>query len=92
MVIRDQNVRRSQGEMLWFNNDKDFGFIASVSGERLYVSGDGFRGDGKPEGRCAGLAVTFRLTGDADSARAEDVAFVEDLAPRRARIRRGFSR
>lgn len=74
--------------MLWFNNDKDFGFIATATGERLYVHGNGFRDGSRPQGRCARLPVTFRLTGGGEAPRAEDVVFVDHAAPRRARARR----
>jgi cold shock CspA family protein len=80
---------RAGGEMLWFNNVKNFGFISTEAGERLYVHGSGFRSGGGPEGRCAGLPVSFRIDGDGDEAKAEDVVLVEVPAPRRARMRRG---
>jgi cold shock CspA family protein len=82
---------RISGDMLWFNNDKGHGFIETAMGDRLRVEGSGFR-NGPPEGRCAGMAVTFQVTGDGETARALDVAFPEDAAPRRARIRRSAGR
>lgn len=85
-------TRRISGEMLWFNNAKDFGFIATATGERIYVSGSGFRSGSGPEGRCGGLRVTFRATDGGEATRAEDVVFVSDAAPRRARRRRSGHR
>ena len=82
---------RISGDMLWFNNDKGHGFIETATGDRLRVEGTGFR-NGPPQGRCAGMAVTFQVTGDGDTARALDVAFPEDAPPRRARIRRSAGR
>ena len=82
---------RISGDMLWFNNEKGHGFIETATGDRLRVEGSGFR-NGPPEGRCAGMAVTFQVTGDGDTARALDVAFPEDAPPRRARIRRSAGR
>jgi cold shock CspA family protein len=79
------------GDMLWFNNEKGHGFIETAAGDRLRVEGADFR-NGPPEGRVAGLAVTFRVDGDGETARALDVAFPEDAAPRRARIRRSAGR
>ena len=32
-----------QGEMLWFNVDKGYGFIQTQDDERLYVAASGFR-------------------------------------------------
>ena len=74
-----------------FDNDKGHGFIETATGDRLRVEGTGFR-NGPPQGRCAGMAVTFQVTGDGETARALDVAFPEDSTPRRARIRRSAGR
>jgi len=82
---------RISGDMLWFNNEKGHGFIETADGDRLRVEKSGFR-NGPPEGRCAGMAVTFQVTGEGDAARALDVAFPEDAPPRRARIRRSAGR
>ncbi|MDQ2982516.1 MAG: cold shock domain-containing protein [Actinomycetota bacterium] len=76
------------GAMLWFNDSKDFGFLSTDEGERVYVDGSGFAAGERPEGRCKGLAVSFQLTGTGSSRRAEEVVFVEKEAPRRARRRR----
>ena len=80
------------GEMLWFNNAKGYGFIATDAGERLYVHDSGFRGGSGPEGRCAGLPVSFRVMRDGEAARAEDVVLVEMPSPRRARMRHSAGR
>jgi cold shock CspA family protein len=82
---------RISGDMLWFNNEKGHGFIETAAGDRLRVEASDFR-NGPPEGRCAGLSVTFHVVGDGESARAQDVAFPEDAPPRRARIRRSAGR
>jgi cold shock CspA family protein len=82
---------RASGDMLWFNNEKGHGFIATTEGDRLRVEGSGFR-NGPPEGRVAGMPVTFRVDGDGEAARAHDVVFPDDAAPRRARIRRSAGR
>jgi hypothetical protein len=82
---------RIGGDMLWFNNEKGHGFIETAAGDRLRVEGSGFR-NGPPEGRCAGMPVTFHVAGEGEAARALDVAFPEDAAPRRARIRRSAGR
>ena len=82
---------RINGDMLWFNNVKGHGFIETAAGDRLRVEGPDFR-NGPPEGWVAGLAVTFHVAGDGDAARAQDVVFPDDSAPRRARIRRSAGR
>jgi len=78
--------------MLWFNNTKDFGFIATTTGERLHVSGSAFRDGIRPEGRCSGLVVTFHAIDGDETRRAEDVAFVSEEPSRRARSRRSGHR
>ena len=78
--------------MIWFNNDKDVGFIATAKGERLSVQGSDFLDGGRPEGRCGGRVVAFRVVGEGPEDRAVDVVFVDDAAPRRARIRRSAGR
>jgi len=45
--------------MLWFNEEKDHGFIATAEGERLHLPGSGFEGGKRLRGRCAGLEVEF---------------------------------
>jgi len=82
---------RISGEMLWFNQDKGHGFIETAAGERLRVEGAAFS-KGPPEGRCAGMAVTFYVAGEGEAARALDVVFPDDAAPRRARMRRSAGR
>lgn len=77
-----------QGTMLWFNEAEDFGFIMTEEGERLSVLGPGFAGGARPKGRCAQAVVTFEVSENEGRRRAEDVAFVPDVAARRARLRR----
>jgi cold shock CspA family protein len=81
-----------RGEMLWFDERKDYGFISTEDAERLYVHGTGFTGGARPKGRCAKRAVAFVVTVDEGARRAEDVRFVPDLARRRARRRHGSIR
>jgi cold shock CspA family protein len=76
-----------QGTILWFNREKDAGLIDAETGERLPVHGDDFVGGARPQGRCRGSAVTFRLADDPTGRHAEEVALVTEVAPRRARRR-----
>jgi cold shock CspA family protein len=76
-----------QGTMIWFNEVKDYGYISTEEGERLYVHGTGFAEGLRPQGRCGGLAVTFRITGAGEERRAENSMLVTEDAPRRARRR-----
>jgi len=77
-----------QGTMLWFNPEKQHGFIRTDDGERLRVDRRGFAagqllGDG-----CRGTRVSFELAdGAAEEARAVNVAVVPLYAERRARSR-----
>jgi cold shock CspA family protein len=89
---QDESGRRLSGEMIWFNNTKDVGFIAATTGERLSVAGSDFRNGIRPEGRCSGLVVTFRAIDGDEMRRAVDVAFVSEEPSRRARSRRSGHR
>ena len=81
-----------RGEMIWFNEAKDYGFITSDEGERVYVHRSGFAEGAAPVGRCAGKAVDFEIVADDMGKRAESVTFVDEDAARRARPRRGSVR
>jgi hypothetical protein len=76
-----------RGEMLWFNERKDLGFILTEEGERLSVLGPAFADGKRPQGRCAHAVVTFEIHETAGDRQAENVVLVEDDAPRRARLR-----
>ena len=91
-MVSERGVSNVRGEMIWFNNEKDLGFIATSAGERLSVHGSDFQGGSRPQGRCGGRVVTFRVVGEGTDARAVDVVFVDEIAPRRARIRRSAGR
>ena len=79
-----------RGEMLFFNQTKNAGFIRTEEGERLYVHADGFLPGKPPEGRCAGKKVTFeREAIDGEySHQAVGVAMLEESLGGRARLRR----
>jgi CspA family cold shock protein len=76
----------SRGKMLWFNEEKGHGFIATDDGERLYVDAAGFA-EGPPSGPCAGLIVEFRVEADAEGRSAQATRLVPEISPRRARRR-----
>ena len=76
-----------RGQMLWFNEKKDHGFIRTDDGERLAVAGDGFAPGERPEGRCAQKVVTFEIETSSGSRQARGVEFVPDIPARRARMR-----
>jgi hypothetical protein len=76
-----------QGQMLWFNEAKDHGFILTDEGERLAVAGTGFAGEERPVGRCAHKIVSFEVDESNDPRQAQNVVFVPDVSPRRARRR-----
>jgi cold shock CspA family protein len=78
-----------RGEMLWFNEKKDHGFILTDEDERLAVSGAGFAPGERPEGRCANRAVTFQVNESNGTRQAENVVFDTDPVARRARLRGG---
>ncbi len=76
-----------RGTMLWFNEAKDLGFILTDEGERLSVLGEGFAEGKRPEGRCARLPVRFEISEAGSDRQAEKVTLVEEVSPRRARLR-----
>jgi hypothetical protein len=78
-----------RGEMIWFNQKKDLGFIRTEEGERLSVLGGGFAPGERPEGRCAELPVRFEVNDGTGTRQAENVVFEQQVAPRRARRRGG---
>jgi cold shock CspA family protein len=75
-----------RGEMLWFNERKNHGFILTEEGERLSVLGEGFAGS-VPSGRCAHTVVTFDVSEDSGTRQATNVVFEPVAASRRARRR-----
>ena len=76
-----------RGKMLWFNAKKDLGFIRTEEGERLSVLGPAFAGGNRPQGRCAEADVTFGVSEESGDRQAIEVVLVEEVAPRRARLR-----
>jgi cold shock CspA family protein len=76
-----------QGQMLWFNEAKDHGFIMTDEGERLSVLGPGFANGARPVGRCAEAIVSFQIDDSSGTRQAENVVFEVEAAPRRARMR-----
>lgn len=76
-----------RGTMVWFNEEKGHGYIATEAGERLYVSRNGFRDGNAPKGRCAGLPVEFEVATSLDGRRAVASVLVDLMTPRRARRR-----
>jgi hypothetical protein len=76
-----------RGEMLWFNEVKDLGFILTEEGERLSVLGPAFAAGKRPQGRCARAAVSFEIDETGSDRQAANVALVPDISPRRARMR-----
>ena len=78
-----------RGQMLWFNEAKDQGFIMTDEGERLAVAGEGFAAGKRPVGRCAHRVVTFEIDSGGERRQARNVALEPEIVVRRARLRRG---
>jgi len=76
-----------RGAMLWFDEAKDYGFILTDDGERLYVDRAAFVDGAAPVGRCARRPVELRIEERGGKRAAVDVSLVRDEAPRRARRR-----
>ena len=77
-----------RGTMLWFNDEKDLGYIDTDDGERVPVHGQGFASGAGPTGRCGGTVVEFVVTGTGPARVAKDVTLVPEGDQRRARRRR----
>ena len=76
-----------RGAMLWFDEAKDYGFILTDDGERLYVDRAAFVDGAAPVGRCARRPVELRIEERGGTRTAVDVSLVREEAPRRARRR-----
>jgi cold shock CspA family protein len=79
-----------RGELLWFNETKNYGFIRTEDDERLYVHRSGFAPGQAPVGRCAGLKVNFDRAEDGgldNAPQALNVKVDEEVNARRARRR-----
>lgn len=76
-----------RGELLWFNEEKEYGLIQAEGGERVPVHASGFARGHVPVGRCAGTPVSFELEPDGEGTRAVSVTVLHVAAPRRARMR-----
>jgi cold shock CspA family protein len=77
-----------RGTMIWFNEERDEGYISTEEGERLFIPGSAFAEGHKPQGRCGGLAVEFEVAQQNGSREAADCVLVDEVAPPRARRRR----
>jgi cold shock CspA family protein len=75
-----------RGTMIYFNEEKDVGYIRSDEGERVQVLRDDFLPGQAPTGRCNGLEVEFSLV-DGEEPAALEVSVVDQGNPRRARRR-----
>jgi cold shock CspA family protein len=76
-----------RGKMLWFNEEKDHGYISTEFGERLHIRGTGFAGGERLKGRCAGLEVEFTVVGVNGTREATECVLIDEVAPHRARRR-----
>ena len=81
-----------RGEMVWFNEAKEHGFIIDGGGRAPLRARERLRPGAAPVGRCGGRAVTFERVEDKTGMRAVDVSFVDEADARRARPRRNQNR
>jgi hypothetical protein len=73
--------------MLWFDEAKDYGFILTEDGERLYVDRNGFVERAAPVGRCARVPVRLSVSERGGARIAVDVSLVSEETHGRARRR-----
>ena len=76
-----------QGELLWFNEQRQDGLIEADDGSRVVVLGTGFAPGQQPVGRCAGTPVRFELVNEDGEPHAVGVTVVDAMPTRRARLR-----
>ena len=75
------------GKMLFFNEEKDYGFIRTADGERIPVNRAGFVAGHAPVGSCAGMPVQLTLTETAEGRIACGVSRIVEAEHGRARRR-----
>jgi hypothetical protein len=80
------------GTMLWFSEAKNYGFVLTDDGERLYVDRDSFVDGAAPVGRCARRPVNLSVRERDGERVAVDVSLVAEPSPRRARRRSASTR
>jgi cold shock CspA family protein len=77
-----------RGQMIWFNRDKQHGFIRTEGGERLLVEESGFEPGNVLPDRCGGTPLAFeRHSPMGGVPRAVRVSVIDEIPPRRARRR-----
>ena len=77
-----------RGQLIWFNREKQYGYIRTEEGERLLVEQAEFPGLDELGNRRAGAALTFERECPPDAApRAVRVMLAVESVPRRARLR-----
>jgi hypothetical protein len=76
-----------RGQMLWFNEAKDHGFVITDEGERLAVAGVGFAAGERPVGRCARRVVSFEIDANYAARQARNVVFEPEVTAHRPRLR-----
>ena len=78
-----------KGEMLWFDEAKDYGFVLTDEGERLYVDRESFVNRAAPVGRCSKLPVQLSVAERDGERIAVNVSLIPEEQTRRARRRSG---
>jgi cold shock CspA family protein len=76
-----------RGNLIWFNAEKQHGFIRTEDGERLLVEKSGFEPGTVIADRCGGTPLVFEREEDASIIRAIRVSIETEAVPRRARLR-----
>jgi CspA family cold shock protein len=75
------------GQMIWFNPEKGFGYIRTEEDERLFVETAGFAEGNDPESRGGGKDVAFERIVSNTGPLAVSVRYVTVPEQRRARLR-----
>jgi cold shock CspA family protein len=76
-----------RGQLIWFNHEKQHGFIRTEDGERLLVEQSGFEPGTVIADRCGGTPLVFEREEANSVSRAVRVSIETAGVPRRARLR-----
>jgi hypothetical protein len=77
-----------RGTLIWFNADKQHGYIRTEDGERLLVEESDFEPGTVIADRCGGTPLVFeREEANGSVSRAVRVSIETESVPRRARLR-----
>jgi cold shock CspA family protein len=76
-----------RGQLIWFNREKQHGFIRTEDGERLLVEESAFEPGTLIPDRCGGIPLVFEREEAESGSRAVRVSIHTEAPAQRARLR-----